>query len=375
MKPIAVWSVAVVAAVLVATAAAAPPPVHATSWLVENGATGEVLVSHDAQKRVPMASITKLMTVLVTLEHAKLSDVVTVSPQAAVVGESTIDLRPGERISVGDLVEAALIQSANDAATALAAYVGGGSIPRFVGYMNAKARALGLAHTHFANPSGLDAPHHFSSARDVTRLAQVLMQRAYVRSIVRRQTASIEGGRTLHTWNDLLAASPAVIGVKTGHTNLAGWSEVAAAREPGVTIYATILGGPSRAQRNQDLSELLSWGLSRYRLVNAVDASRTYATVATDYGRPSVRLVAPRSKLRVVRLGRPFVERVVAPTAVPLPVRKGERLGQVRVSEAGKLVASSPLVADRSVTAPGLGGKIRWYAGRTAHHLWEALTP
>ena len=88
-----------------------------------------------------------------------------------------------------------------------------------------------------------------------------------------------------------------------------------------------------------------------------------------------MRLVAPRSKLRVVRLGRPLVERVVAPTAVPLPVRKGERLGQVRVSVAGKLVASSPLVADRSVTAPGLGGKIRWYAGRTAHHLWEALTP
>ena len=104
------------------------------------------------------------MTVLVTLDHARLDEVVTVSKRTAQVGESTINLRPGERLTVHDLIEAALIQSANDAAEALAEHVGGGSVPRFVAMMNAKARELGLKHTHFANPSGLDQAGHYSSA-------------------------------------------------------------------------------------------------------------------------------------------------------------------------------------------------------------------
>jgi D-alanyl-D-alanine carboxypeptidase (penicillin-binding protein 5/6) len=196
-----------------------------------------------------------------------------------------------------------------------------------------------------------------------------------VRDIVRREQAEIAGGRTLHTWNDLLATFPAVIGVKTGHTGAAGWSEVAAARGPGVTIYATLLGGPSRGQRNDDLEELLSWGLSRYRVVKAVDGDRVYGRAPTGYDRPAVALVAPKTRLRVVRVDRPVTERVTAPTEIALPVEKGQRLGEVRAFQAGKLVAVSPLVADRTLTEPNLAGKIRWYAGRTVHHFWEAVTP
>jgi D-alanyl-D-alanine carboxypeptidase (penicillin-binding protein 5/6) len=181
------------------------------------------------------------MTVLVTLQHARLSDVVTVSGRAAQVGESSIDLRPGERLTIHDLVEAALIQSANDAAVALAEYVGG-SQARFVAMMNAEARKLGLRDTHFANPDGLDAPGHYSSAQDVTRLARIAMRSKVIRSVVGRATATIAGGRTLYTWNDLLSRFPGLFGVKTGHTGAAGWSEVAAARANGVTIYATLRG-------------------------------------------------------------------------------------------------------------------------------------
>ena len=110
------------------------------AWLVENGATGEVLLVHNARQRVPIASITKLMTVLLTLEHARLNDVVTVTRDAASVGESSANLRPGERLTVRELLEAALIQSANDAADALAAAASGDDIPRFVGWMNEHAR-------------------------------------------------------------------------------------------------------------------------------------------------------------------------------------------------------------------------------------------
>ena len=132
--------------------AAGPPAVNARNYLVVNGKTGEVVAARGAHRRVPIASITKLMTVLVALEHAKLSDEVTVRPVAAGVGESSIGLRAGERLTVGDLVEAALIQSANDAAYALAAHVGGGDVGAFVREMNAKARKLRLRDSHFVRP-------------------------------------------------------------------------------------------------------------------------------------------------------------------------------------------------------------------------------
>ena len=250
---------AVVASLAAAAAVAAPPAVDAEAYLVVNGQTGEVLASRNAAERVPMASITKLMTVLVALEHARPDDVVTVGAGAASVGESTINLRAGERLTVGDLVTAALVQSANDAATALAAGVADGSVERFVGWMNEKAAALGLHETHFVNPSGLDAPGHVSSARDLTRLARIAMRNPVVRDTVREQAASIGGGRSVSTWNDLLGAFPGTFGVKTGHTSGAGWSEVAAARRNGVTVYATILGGPSRcaAERGPGRAALL----------------------------------------------------------------------------------------------------------------------
>ncbi|MBI4171465.1 MAG: D-alanyl-D-alanine carboxypeptidase, partial [Actinobacteria bacterium] len=270
MRRAALVLAAAAALVVAAGAPAAPPRVQAAAYLVQNATTGEVLASRNARERRPPASITKLMTVLVALERARLDEVVTVTNKAAAVGESSIFLEPGERITVADLVRAALIQSANDAAYALATHVGVGSVPRFVALMNAKARALGLSDTRFVNPDGLDAPGHVSSARDVTRLARVAMRNPFVRETVQLQSTSIAGDRTLRTWNDLLATFPALIGVKTGHTDDAGWSEVAAARGPGVTIYATLLGGVSRERRNADLASLLRWGLSRFRTVAAI---------------------------------------------------------------------------------------------------------
>ncbi len=357
---------------LAVVAAAAPPPVDAEAYLVQNSGTGEVLASEDANERLPMASITKLMTAIVALEHASLDDVATVSTRTASIGESTINLRPGERVTVGELIQAALIQSANDAANAIAAFVGRGSVTRFVELMNDRARQLGLTDTHFANPDGLDAPDHYSSARDVTKLARVAMNKPFVRETVRLVEAEA-AGRRLHTWNDLLSTFPSLIGVKTGHTNGAGWSEVAAARRGGVTIYATLLGGASREGRNADLAALLTWGLSRYRTVWAIDGSRTYGTVRTAYGKPEVRAVAFKPALRVIHVERPLVERVVLPVEANLPVRKGQRLGEVQVLDRGRVIARSPLVAASDVERPGPLGRVGFYAGRTLHHLGGLL--
>jgi D-alanyl-D-alanine carboxypeptidase len=266
------------------------------------------------------------------------------------------------------LVEAALIQSANDAAVALAEYVGG-TQPAFVAMMNEEAQRLGLRDTHFANPDGLDAPGHYSSAHDVTRLARIAMKNPVIRRIVDEETAEISGGRTLSTWNDLLGTYPGAFGVKTGHTTAAGWSEVAAARSHGVTVYATILGSPARDTRNADLAALLTWGLTRYRTVHPIVGGRIYATALAPYGRHALALVAARPSTRIVRVDRPLVERVVAPVVVSLPVAQGQKLGEVRVYAGRKLVAVSPLVAGRSIAKPGFVGRVGWYTSRTLHHV------
>jgi serine-type D-Ala-D-Ala carboxypeptidase (penicillin-binding protein 5/6) len=355
---------------LAAPAGASAPQVTARAYLVQNGVTGEVLAASHPRERLPIASITKLMTVLVALQHAKLDHVVTVSGTAANVGESSIFLRPGDRLTVGELVEAALIQSANDAAVALAEGVGGNE-GRFIAMMNAEARKLGLRDTHFANPDGLDAAGHYSSARDVTRLARIAMRVPVIRSIVRRTTATISGGRVLYTWNDLLTRFPGTFGVKTGHTAGAGWSEVAAARSNHVTIYATLLGGRTREGRNGDLAALLAWAIARYRTVELVSQSRVYATAAAPYGRRRLALVAPANVSRIVRVDQTLVEQVVAPEVISLPVRKGQPLGEVRVYAGRRLVVRRPLVAARSIAKPGFVGRTGWYMGRAAHHAWS----
>jgi serine-type D-Ala-D-Ala carboxypeptidase (penicillin-binding protein 5/6) len=368
----------VVAAAALAFAApglGAPPQVSGRSYVVENGVTGEVLLARNARQRVPIASITKLMTVLLTLEHTRPNEVVVVSPEAAEVGESSADLNPGDRLTVRELLEAALIQSANDAADALAIYVGHGSESRFVAMMNARARQLGLRDTHFVRPDGLDAPGHVSSARDVTFLARLLMHRPLVRQIVRMRGADISGGRSLHTWNDLLYSYPGIFGIKTGHTSAAGWSQVAAARRRGVTVYATLLGSPDRDTRDADLVKLLDWGFSRYRPASVVVRGRPYARAALGYGRDPLELVASRSLMPPVRIDHPLVRQVVAATAAGLPVHRGQALGAVLVYQDRRLIGRVSLVAGRSVGRPGLAGRAAWYAGRTLHHMGGWFTP
>jgi D-alanyl-D-alanine carboxypeptidase (penicillin-binding protein 5/6) len=356
---------------LVPPALAAGPRVDARAYLVEDGRTGEVLLARNDSRQVPIASLTKMMTVLLALERTELTDLVTVTPHAAAVGESSVNLQPGERLTVRDLVEASLIQSANDAAWALAEHVGRGDANRFVALMNRRARQLGLADTNFVRPDGLDADGHVSSARDVTKLARVLMQKRVVREVVAMRDATIEGGRRLHTWNDLLGSFPGVIGVKTGHTTGAGWSEVAAVRGPGVTVYATVIGSPARSTRNGDLVELMEWGLAQFRVAPVISAGRVYARSETPYDREEVPLVAERPVRRAVLVTRLLVERVVAPRGVELPVRKGQQLGEVRVYDRGRLIGRSPLVAARSVEEPNAAERAGWYAGEAAHNIWS----
>jgi serine-type D-Ala-D-Ala carboxypeptidase (penicillin-binding protein 5/6) len=368
---------ALLAAVLCALAASvqgargadSPPVLPAAAWYLV-GEHGEVLASRRADDPRAIASITKLMTAIVTLEHAALSDTVTVAPRAARIGESTANLRTGETLPVSTLLRALLVASANDAADALAAHVGDGSTPLFVELMNEKARELGLEQTTFRNPHGLDEAGHVSSAEDATTLVRYALGIPFIRDALDRASVELPDGRELETTDDLLSSWPPLVGGKTGYTADAGWSQAAAATARGVTVYGTVLGGPSRTARNAALEQLLSYGLGQYRRIAAIDASRVYVEAETGYDRPAVQLVAPRTHAVTVLHDRALVERIVAPSVVALPVRKGQRLGRVDVYDGTRLVATSRLVAAESVSEPGWLGKASWYAQRTAANLW-----
>ena len=349
------------------------PDIAAASWYLV-GDDGSVLARSDAGRERAIASITKLMTAVVVLESAQLTDVVRVSPRAASIGESTVYLRAGEELTVADLLRATLIPSANDAAEALALHVGRGSADRFVQLMNAKAEELALTDTHFENPHGLDEPGHVSSARDATALVRYALGVPFVRDALSRSTVALPGGRSFPTTDDLLEEWAPLVGGKTGHTRDAGWSQAAAAEKRGVTVYGTVLGSDSRGARNEALRELLAYGLDQYRRVQVIDHGRVYAEATTGYGEPAVELVAPRSIVGALRNGKPLIERVIAPTTLSLPVAKGARLGRVEVYDGNRLVASSNLVAAESVAEAGFFAKATWYATETARNLWGMIT-
>jgi len=351
---------------------ARPPAVKAKAVVVAD-ASGTVLYELHAGRRLAMASITKIMTALVTLERTRPNQRVRVRGPAPSIGESTFHLEPGERLRVRDLLTAALVQSANDAAYALAAYVGHGKVRAFVRLMNERAAELGLNDTHYARPDGLDARRHYSTALDTLKLAREAMKKRLFRKIVRMK-AGVVAGRRLYVWNDLLRIYPGTIGIKTGHTDRAGWSEVAAAKRDGLTLYAVLLGGPSRSRRNRGLAALLDWGFDQYGRVQLISPERTYATARIPFSDARLPLVAARGSSAVVKLARPLVEQVSAPEQVDLPVARGEQVGEIRVYDGRRIVARRPLVAAEAVEGPNLRRRVAWYAERALDEAGDMLS-
>jgi serine-type D-Ala-D-Ala carboxypeptidase (penicillin-binding protein 5/6) len=361
-------ALAVAALCLSPPALGAAPAVQARAYVVVSSVDGHTLAARNATTPRAMASITKLMTALVAMERLSLDETVVVPRAAALVGESTLRLRAGQRVTVRDLLIGTLVPSANDAATALAA-AAGGSVQRFVQLMNAKARALGLVGTHFRNPHGLDEPGHVSTARDTTVLLHTALRVPLIRKYAGMPRARLSDGRVVESTDNLIGRSRGFVAGKTGHTALAGWSQVAFARVRGIGITVAVLGSPTEGQRDRDLEALLEYGLASYRLSRVVDTRRTYAVAQVGWGERPIPLVAPRTIVRPAPTGRALREQVVARAIVSLPVAAGQQLGTVVVRDGSRVVARSPLVAAETRTRLGAIAKGRWIARRTVHHL------
>lgn len=349
-------------AAAVPAASAKPPSLDAPSAILVQPDTEDVVFGRQQAERRPIASTTKLMTALLTLENADLDEVVTAVRYEASPVESLMGLRTGERVSVRDLLEGLLLASGNDAATTLAVRVGG-SERKFVRMMNARARALGLDDTHYANPVGLDHAGNYSTAEDLAKLALILLQDDFFARTVNRRSASVTSGgrtRTLQNRNLLVRDVSWVDGVKTGYTSQAGYVLVGAARRNGVRLVSAVLGDPSEAARDEDTLALLRWGLRRYRKATALERRQVVAQPKLDY-RPDeqVDVVATRAVRAVVRRGQqPTVKVTGVPEELSGPLPRGQRVGTAVVSYRGRELARVPLVTAAGVPAAGIADKV-----------------
>ena len=339
-----------------------------------SGEDGAVLAEHRARERRAIASITKLMTAVVALERASLSDVVTVSPRAAAVGGSTAFLRAGEQLTVADLVRAMLDPERERRGAGAGPPRGrglDGALRR--GYEREGCASSASADTRFANPHGLDASGHVSSARDATLLVRYALGIPFIRDALERRSVTLAGGREFPTTNDLLTSWPPLVGGKTGHTEDAGWSEAAAARARGATVYGTVLGSASREpeRRAAHPPPLRARPLPP---VAVVDASRVYASAETGYGRPDVELVAPRHDRAHPARGDGARRARRRPGPSACPCERAPASGRVEVYAA---IGWSPprTSSPRSPSpSPASSARLAWYAETTAENLWGLVS-
>lgn len=333
---------------------------------------GRVLWARNEKAHRSIASITKIMTAVVAMEEGQLAEKVVIPAQARRVGESTSYLEAGDEIALGELLEALLVKSGNDAAYSIAIHVAG-SEDAFVELMNAKASELGLKNTRFTNSHGLDHGDQYSSAYDMGVLARYAMTKPEFRRIVAQKTAGIvTNGRTMKVENTnlLLGNYDGANGVKTGWTNRAGYCVIDSAKRGPVELYAVVLGTGSELQRFRDARELLDWGFAHYRPQQLISAGTVVAEApVVDYlDRTVGAKVAVDESIVVFDLFGP-ITRTVKVASVKAPVKPGQRVGVATFTQADRVVATVPLVAAGEVPKPNIFQRV----GIGATRLWRRV--
>lgn len=349
------------------------PEVDAHAWVLTDALSGAYLEGRNPDIRLPMASTAKIMSALVTLESGvNLDSVVTVSPEAAAFAQpiySNAGLRAGDRLTVRELLMAALIPSGDDAVYALAEYVGGGDVDRFVSRMNARAGSLGLKNTHFTNPTGLDDPQQYSSAHDLAVMARTALVYPEFRRIVRTVSTTIttqDREIPLHNTNELLLTDPSVTGVKTGTTPGSGPTLVASAADEDEAYIAVVMDAGE--DRFTAARSILNYAFTQYEHYTLIRRGTVYATVHPPYRRDTVvQLTAGRDIVRLLSVNVGVDYKVTVQNPLPDSVQKGQQIGEVKVTGDGRNLGSSPLLATEGYTEASVWDKL-WY---TVQGLWR----
>ena len=333
-----------------------PFDVDAKSAILVEASTGRVLYEKNADEALPPASVTKIMTLLLVMEAIdsgtlSLTDMVQTSENAAKMGGSQVYLEPGESMTVEDMLKSVIIASANDAATALAEHVAG-SVETFVERMNTRASELGMANTHFENPTGLDdsVTNHLTSARDIALMSKELIKHETVLKYTTIWMDSIRNGEFgLTNTNRLIRFYNGANGLKTGSTSKALFCISATAKRDGMQLISVIMASPTRDTRNEAAKKLLDYGFANYRIV--VWPSGEPEPIAVKGGIQDVcRVKYDGTQAVLEKSGGMKIETSVSiPESLDAPIKKGDVVGHVEYLLDGELMGTGDVVADEDV--------------------------
>lgn len=323
--------------------------------------TGQVLYDENSDKRLPPASMTKIMTLLLIMEALdkgtiKLSEKVRASEHAASMGGSQIFLEAGEEMTVEDLVKGIAIASANDASVAMAERIAG-SEERFVDMMNKKAKELGLQNTHFQNTTGLPEDNHYSSAHDMAVMAKELLKYEEVTKYTGKYEDYLRKGTEKEFWlvntNRLVKFYPGVDGVKTGFTNEAKYCLTATAKKGNMRVIAVVFGAETPKHRNAQITKMLDYAFNQYETHPLFKRNESVTNVKLNKGSvKTVKLMTSEPISILTKKGEgidDIKQEVMFEKDLTAPVKKGDELGALILKKGEKIIAESPLVAEKDV--------------------------
>ena len=364
-KPIApLFLLLFLAALLPVRAAAVELPLTSRAALLMEKTTGTILFAQNEHEKLEPASVTKIMTLLLTMDAIdsgalSYDDVVTVSANAAGMGGSQVFLSEGEHITVEELLKCVCVSSGNDAAVALAEKVSGVT-ELFVEQMNNRARGLGMDDTHFMNPTGLTAAGHVTSAHDIALMSrELLTKHPDIRNFTTIWTDSIRGGTfDLANTNKLIRWYDGATGLKTGYTASAGYCISATAEKDGMELIAVVMKGETADKRNTDAKALLNYGFSAYTLVSAADGQPLPALPVTMGEAETVSLTLPAQGVTAVveKAQAAALEcRLELPESLSAPVTAGQQVGTQTLCSGETELLTVPILAAEDVPGRSWG--------------------
>ncbi|MBM7854449.1 D-alanyl-D-alanine carboxypeptidase (penicillin-binding protein 5/6) [Desulfohalotomaculum tongense] len=328
------------------------PAITAQAAVLMDAETGQVLYDKNMHQRRPQASTTKIMTAILALESGKLDQVVEVTPKAASVGESSIHLRPHEKLTLEELLYGAMLRSGNDACVAIAEHIAG-TEANFVNLMNYQAKLLGGYNTNFCNTNGLPHDNHYSSAYDLALFTRYAMKNPKFREIVKTRYKQIDGPgnskRHLHNTNKLLWGCTWADGVKTGTTNAAGCCLVASASMNGRHLISVVLHSDDRYG---DTKKLFAYGFNSFEEIVITSKGEYFTTVSVEEGYARYAPVIAEDNLYVLvpkRKRGVFEQRVILKRTLTAPVRAHSKVGRVTVLVNNQEVGSVNLITGCAV--------------------------
>ena len=336
---------------------------NAKSVILMEESTGNILYENNPDERLPIASVTKVMTMLLIMEAVdsgkiNLDDMGTVSENAMSYGGSTMFLETGEQLTVNDMLKGIAVASANDGCVAMAEHLAG-SESAFVDMMNEKAKKLGMENTHFMNTNGLDEDDHYSSARDVAIMSRELMKHETIFNYTSIWMDTLRGGKfQLANTNKLIRFYDGANGLKTGSTSKALCCLSAAAKRNDMQLIAVVLGAPTSAERFASAKSLLDYGFANYAVNTQITAGDEVQKIAVEKGvDKEVDVVAGDSCSTLVKKGQEdnITKEIKIDEAITAPIEAGQKIGTMTISRDGEVIADIGLNASSAVEKKGIG--------------------